>query len=201
MISIEKLTEFSSNTNTDDLCAAPFQHAGRAYATNRHICIELQDADPTLRTIARKFDAIANLLKTHEAGFEIAGFKPLEGIPEKIDCRSCNGTGTALECRHCEGDGYIRDKDDPCEHCDGVGETQKEKDEYPLGLIPCWFCDGNGEEEQAIDIGHGRFNAHYLRLIASLPNASFAPNPINPAAGAALFVFDGGRGALMPLRK
>lgn len=201
MISIEKLTEFLSKTNTDDLCAAPFPHAGRAYATNRHICIELQDADPTLRTIARKFDAIANLLETHEAIFQTAEFKPLEAIPEKISCPFCDGSGTALECRNCEGDGYIRHEYDPCENCNGTGETQNEKDEYPLGLIPCWFCNGSGEERQATDIGLGSFDARYLRLIASLPNARFTPNPINPEAGVALFIFDGGRGALMPMRQ
>lgn len=62
----------------------------------------------------------------------------------------------------------------------------------------CAECD-NGwlVKPQRIDLGDSHFQAHYLRLVKSLPNAKISPNgPMNPAP----FVFDGGEGLLMPCK-
>lgn len=102
-----------------------------------------------------------------------------ESVPlQKIKCDECDGTG-GTECRTCGHEDY-------CDECDGKGSWDAR---------PCPVCDGEGTETRyrAVFDGVG-FDAHYLRLIAALPNPEYAISK-----GMMAFRFTGGEGLLMEL--
>lgn len=78
----------------------------------------------------------------------------------------------------------------PCELCSGDGRLEGKKG------TTCEGCDGYGESWRHIPIGNTHFCIRYVRLLSSLPGIKIAPN----GKEAAPFMFDGGRGLLMPMR-
>ena len=124
---------------------------------------------------------------------------PLVAIPELAPaetCEYCAGSGTAYDCEECDGEGSFthKDKEYDCKWCNGAGQHQN--GEGTPGT--CWHCDGFGVKPyQAVAIGNSHFDNRYLALIAALPNAKIAPNGPKDIA---YFTFDGGDGAVMPMR-
>ena len=106
------------------------------------------------------------------------------GVPV-VTCEACDGAGTVeWEFSH---RGRTYDLIDDCPICDGEGR------------IECTECGGAGKGvEPAVEVGPALIRADYLRLLASLPGCRLAP-----ADGWApvVFEFDGGRGAVMPVRR
>ena len=86
----------------------------------------------------------------------------------------------------------------PCPECHGSGAVLNRKG---LPLL-CACCGGERHvlNRTAVDVGVRRFAAHYLYRLATLPGLRIAAalgKPSEPLR----FVFDGGDGLLMPLRK
>lgn len=89
----------------------------------------------------------------------------------------------------------------PCEDCNGSGKVQISQRVFMI----CDECDGCGDWRDivGVDVGAGRFDTYYLRLIRELPNARLSVDKKRPGLGnsvPALFTFDGGEGRLMPMR-
>jgi hypothetical protein len=79
----------------------------------------------------------------------------------------------------------------PCETCDGG--NRKEVD------VDCEECDGAGisQEMQLVRIGDVGYQAALLRRLLTLPNVRITPDYPGPGR----IFFDGGEGAIMPMRK
>jgi hypothetical protein len=93
-------------------------------------------------------------------------------IPEagKIGCELCGGSGK--EYSHLDGVNY------DCEPCDGTGTITE--------LI-------------SVTLFGTPYAAHYIKLLRALPGFQLSTNPPS-LYGPSRFVFDGGEGAIMPLR-
>jgi len=103
------------------------------------------------------------------------------------DC-DCSWHG-ADECPDCEGNGEFEhgNHDYVCMECNGTGK---------VGM--CTKCGGTRKYFGYVDINGARFNGLYIALIAELPYATLS---VNVADGKpSLFSFDGGVGAVMPVR-
>lgn len=143
-------------------------------------------------------------------------------------CRECYGSGqvTEIKCRNCDGNGYIKcprcKSDTDCDECDGYGSTTRAAPKGIDGTIDCSCCDGAGDmaisrdrtHPQAMKVGRYMIQRRTFLKIAGLPNARidalrsewflnehdkvqsvnvFDAKPVQ-------FVFDGGEGAVMPMR-
>lgn len=88
--------------------------------------------------------------------------------------------GRTFECVSCEGRGTEHDCPDctcECEECGGVGRSEEQISAGILGAI---------------------YSAKYIRQLLTFPGLRFSSSP--PVDGPARFVFDGGEGAIMPMR-
>jgi hypothetical protein len=83
---------------------------------------------------------------------------------------------------------------DPCPDCFGKGLVPPELD--GADLWTCDSCEGYGEAFRRIAVGDTGFCIRYMRLLSSLPSVQISPNGMNPCP----FIFDGGRGIVMPMR-
>lgn len=79
----------------------------------------------------------------------------------------------------------------PCAECGGAGLFSTVPGFY------CDYCEGYGELPSRIAVGDVGFCVRYLRLLSTFPAIQFAPNGMTRAA----FIFDGGRGFLMPMKE
>lgn len=74
-----------------------------------------------------------------------------------------------------------------CTDCHGSGVDDEDD--------ACYACSGTGETPHVVEIGASTFLAHFVRMIAALPNPRISVlSRVDPAA----FVFDGGEGRFMP---
>lgn len=111
---------------------------------------------------------------------------PRCGGQKRRECDACESTGTAtFELWH-KAIRYTAD--DTCPVCNGeAGDCRK--------------CESKGTitpKESPIEIGPAIFNPAYLRILATLPGCQIAPvDGFCPA----VFRFDGGSGAVMPIRR
>jgi len=76
---------------------------------------------------------------------------------------------------------------DPCPVCGGTGIEEGET---------CHACGGYGEAIKRIAVGDTGFCIRYMRLLSSLPGVRLSPNGMSPCP----FIFEGGRGVVMPMR-
>ena len=84
-----------------------------------------------------------------------------------------------------------------CEVCEGSGEIFEDCGYHKS---ECAMCEGFGKSVQKrfVRIGGTQFDAEYIRIIFSLPGAKIsAPQQEELPA---YFVFDGGKGYVMPCR-
>ena len=119
------------------------------------------------------------------------------------DCSMCDGEGYVYWCRECRG------SDDDCPSCDGdgvltktmwgltFGKRSKIPDEYK---VQCPECCGAGTEMvfNNVNIDGIVYGGKYIALINQLPGVQFSA-PYDETQPA-LFKFNGGDGALMPIR-
>lgn len=166
------LKKFCGTEETRPYLHNPFSRGDFTYATNGRIMVRVprQDGVPDVEMPdGRKLDVEKPF---HEAGPRPESMMPLHlKLPET----------TTEECEECEGRGFEHD----CPDCE----------------CPCTECDGSGQAEKdiSVSIRGAIFDAKYIRLIQSLPNARFVvvPSPEGPT----WFAFDGGEGLLMPMRR
>ena len=88
-----------------------------------------------------------------------------------------------------------------CDHCNGVGS---------LYGYPCVECDGNCKFEdlhpsagEPVSIEGNDYSRRFIWMLSQLPNARFVHLDRSTTGDpqSASFVFDGGRGVLMPFRR
>lgn len=136
------------------------------------------------------------------------GAKPIE-IPDdwrtmeilKEECKDCEGTGHCKKCRDCDGDGEKSCCEcgvtATCRTCRGRGAIPDDTKSGPK----CEECDGEGEYETMTRVQLNQeglcVDLKYLRLIHKLPGMNLHWRFLNEPL---LITFDGGDGALMPLR-
>lgn len=179
----------------------PYFHNGHRYATNGHLFIRVDN------TAADESDFIPHLSR------EISAIKSMETmlsielgtvyeIPEQIEihpCNECAGTGKLklIQCEDCDGLGsFTRGQHTyDCLNCDGDGELH-----VPGSDEHCYCCHGTKiHPDPAAVIGGSAFNPGYLLMIKDLPNVKIHVTEGRYLAPA-VFTFDGGIGAIMPMR-
>lgn len=161
------------------------------YATNGHLLIKvphLHDVPAMIHPIR-----IDNGWPTEqpEQWFDI----PICEAPAPVVCPKCKGKKPEKgKCPECRGNGIVEFKnryntyEAECASCDGTGTESV-----------CSNCDGTGTVEviEGLPIGCSGFSKKYLALLATLPNCKIGPVT---QCGPAWFRFDGGEGAIMPVR-
>jgi hypothetical protein len=154
--------------------ARPVTAGEFTYATDGVIILRVPrgDAEPT-----KDLPEIA-LEKPFE-GIEAAGFEPLltkrklpaAPEPKKVECYACEGSKTEHGCPNCTC---------PCERCGGTGEVT------------------DIDEKVSTTVRGVTFDLRYVLLMLSLPGVEVATKADKDKP--LLFRFDGGIGALMPMR-
>ena len=173
----------------------PFLHKGFIYATNGHMAIRISDNGK----VQENKDAPKNIHSLFDV--VINDFIDIPALPKKVPCEYCDGDGKGRakeECDECDGNGSFayRSHTYDCKECDGAGTV------YVGSLsadITCEYCIGGWKLWSYMDIGEGRFQCAYIEKILTLQNVKFM-RPVN-SEDACKFIFDGGEGIIMPMRK
>jgi hypothetical protein len=174
----------------------PILRDGWVYATNGHIMVRVpwaEDIDAVESAIPK---GMSFLLDTNRRDTYVE----FPAIPPAEACASCSGFGSAYKCPNCGRTGeFCRgDEEYQCKRCAGSGQVDAGDE---ANVVPCDACEGTGKWlYQPVQVGGTRFARRYMDLIGSLPGVKFAPHPISEYAPA-YFVFDGGEGLLMSMRK
>ncbi len=154
----------------------PFSHGDFTYATNGHIMVR----------IPRRDDVPPPDMPKAAETLEVRWDKPLEGHDTAIY------TKTLPELP--ERGQYV----DPCPRCDGTGRGH----DCPDCQCECHDCVGTGFDDPdkgaEVLIGVGKFAVKYIRMVAELPGIEIME--YTQKGDPILFRFDGGIGAVMPLR-
>lgn len=115
--------------------------------------------------------------------------------PDQIECDMCDGHGMDFVCPECDGHGEVHFENDfhtydcDCNNCDGTGKIEI-----------CPECEGTGKADPTIVrawFHEASFNQAFLALLSDLPNCEMGMTGV---ANLHPFRFDGGDGAIMPLR-
>jgi len=195
-MTIIDLQPFCWPDNTRPTIQTPWTADGFTYATDGLICIRV----PALPEVTRSDGPNAPKMFARMDPLSEENAVPLASItiPDPIPCVTCDGG---------------RIKEFPCDECDGSGTViyharrRRSLGEWPIDCPACEGsptsrcpdCDGEGisDEEQRVPIGEVDFQAALLRRLLLLPNVRITPD--YPGPGRVLF--DGGDGAIMPMRK
>jgi hypothetical protein len=181
---------------------APFREGEFDYAADGHVIVEVpasgKHPHPLNKPIGASVDRVLD-----DAG---AGpYMPLAGLTrtlvEQWPCERCRGKGNIADCPECEGEGEVTLENEyneyevECASCGGDGRCGQTTG------VPCCGCNGTGTG--CVIMRLGEFKAchqrRYLKLVEVLPNVVVAVRPGDDSSPL-FFKFDGGRGALMPIR-
>ena len=182
------LKPFCAVDDIRDYLNAPFVLDGHTAATNGHILIRVPGvaADVNQSPPEKLVEGIRKMF----AG-QHGNAVPLPSLPKPKKCKTCLGTGWLEngDCDDCNGNGtFMHGRHEyDCEECGGTGKVGRQQ----CGAYGC----NAGIEREFVKIGPASFDAHYLRMIAALPNARIS---VTEKFGPAWIVFDGGDGLLMP---
>ncbi len=181
---------------------SPWRADGCIYASNGHLAISIPDDGRELPQPGGRYPNMTALFGKPVLGLFVplpelepvsvcgvcdrcAGF----GKHGRVDCDECFGRGEfdhkryTYRCMGCEGEGEIGNDAEPtlCLACDGFGEP---------GAVPLAHRTVIGD--------HAGFQTRYLRAFADLPNVQIA---VGGPTDMAHIRFDGGRGAVMPMKE
>lgn len=194
------VTQFCSLADTREYLLKPWRCEQGIAASNGHVLVLVSDDGGEYQPEPESF-------KGKIAEFETK----FTGGPEWIDvvsiqlgdsgiCKYCRGRGCnyVVECDECDGDGdFIHGSHTyDCKECDGDGTILCSKDSDGAKRVSCFNCDATGRGFQPVQVGNSFAQGRYLEKLAKLPNCQIAPD----GDKAMPFVFDGGRGWLMPCR-
>ncbi len=125
-------------------------------------------------------------------------------LPEKKVCRHCQGVGHRYvkQCNECKGHGEFDHGSHTyeCKECNGAGDVTGGPSDDKM---ECTSCSGYGEAFVPVLVHSGGdeassyFQRSYLARLAALPKCRIC---VTGPTDAALFIFDGGWGVLMPCR-
>lgn len=189
----------ASENDIRSYLAKPMEIDGFLYATNGHIAIRVKGkAEEYIEVPASTSEQLIKIF----ANCEEYKYRALPEIsePKKYDCGICKGTGKVTICDECAGEGYVdlgnnyNAYEVECRSCMGNGCGAG-------GEKACEYCDGDGykyKRDGYAQIGNTGLNYKYFQLIKSLPSPEICldieKHKFIP------FRFDGGYGALMPMR-
>jgi len=166
------MVDFKRFCNPDKLSLRrQWSHGEWTYASNGHMGI----AVPRLPEIDE--NPCAPNLEEILAALDFSSCQPFSvNLPPKkkgkvMRCRSCDGLEKEHDCPDCQC---------ICEHCKGKGTTKA----YDKKII-------------SIGIGSAIFRLSYIRILQSLHGFKFPLSPDRYRASP--FLFDGGRGCIMPV--
>lgn len=185
------LQKFCAENDIRSYLEKPFAVDGHTVATNGRIAVRVPGVEEGTAEASEQLAAAVRKMfsRTH------ADFVPMPGLPERVECDHCHGTGQLDEddCDDCDGAGEFTHGNHiyTCEECDGTGRVN--------GPVICLKCGGTGEPFTVVKVGEVTFQAKYLRLIADLPGARINLNDDWPDPTA--FIFDGGDGRIVKCRE
>ena len=192
---LELLKKFVSQNDPREYMRSPFNRGEWTYATNWHIAVRVPKIDGIATLAEKHIPELEGLFKRTRSDNAFVALPPL---PPLEKCLMCNGTGTAYECPDCDGEGEFEHGTHSycCKECNGSGQV-----EYgSTDVSACWHCGGTGVARyKPVKVGGSHFDLFYLHLIKGLPVAKFAPGA--GRMDMARFVFDGGEGILMPMKR
>jgi hypothetical protein len=190
----------------------PWKDGDWVYATNGHIACRVPAAN--------RPDITARPDKAPDAAAQFARALAREGnflvmppVPPLPKCLECDGTGRvrAIKCTDCkDGEFQHGHYTYECKNCEnsaaGPGWEQLFDDAHAKQphevQRPCQPCDARGYvlKGKAMLMGEALYSPAYLALFAALPQARIRPGDKadTPKAIAALVLFDGGQGLVMP---
>lgn len=178
----------------------PMQFGDQVLASDGRILVCIlghfghEEAPWGVRNFTRRIEQIikeAPLTWTPASAIELPPPEPCaqcdgSGVMYRVDCHECDGEGESVHGTHT----YC------CMECDGEGSVVTRHPSHGARAQPCDICEGSGASIQPVTVGEMRVQRRYLAAIAELPGAQVAPSH----EGNLVFVFDGGWGALAPLR-
>jgi hypothetical protein len=174
----------------------PSRIDGFVYATNGHIAIRVKDDPELLVSDVVKFKSLPAMFVKN-----VDEWGSIPELPPIIPCKTCKGSGKQYKtrCDECDGDGNFDHgtHNYECKECD---DGWVESNVCTENEVTCSTCDGSGEDifSQPIKVGIQSYQRRYLAMIAALPNSKIELTP--ELDKVALFTFDGGEGAIMPIR-
>ena len=168
----EFLNPFCGDDPTRYYLQVPFNQDGFAWATNGHILVRVPEMEGLLPCSCPKPINISKPLTGFEdAQFSKARWKlPAHDPHFKGPCIVCDGRGVLHDCPEC---------DCICEACKGTGRADPER-------------------RTSVRILGRLYALNYVRIIASLPGLEVSDG--QGGERPLFYRFDGGIGALMPLR-
>lgn len=169
----------------------PWSAGEFTFATNGHLLIKV----PRLQDVPEMVNPI-----------DVTRGWPQEEAAEWFDVPACEAPADVV-CPKCKGK---QPKTGACPECAGDGEIEF-SNMHNTYTVECATCDGEGTEPicsncdgagmveviEGIPVGCSGFSKKYLALLATLPNCKIGPVGQTISAW---FRFDGGEGAIMPLR-
>jgi hypothetical protein len=164
------LQQFCSKNKTRPYIAKPFSFGEFSYATTGYIIVR----------VARRPEIEEGAAPIIESGCIMAlSFDPNAAF-KSLPPFSWPADKSTEDCYACDGRGTEHD----CPNC----------------RCPCPKCDGTGKalNKYSISVCGVEFNGRYIKQISSLPGFQIAEKLAEE--GPASFRFDGGVGAIMPLR-
>lgn len=184
--------------------AAPFRVDGVGIVrTNGHILIALPDDGGEFANVHS--DGLAKVVRGYTGKKDQPGrvSVPLNSIvlPKTMPCSVCNGAGQVIKCIACDGEGEFDHfgYDYHCQSCDGDGFLKAATSTGQKQ--PCHRCDGRGDSVQEVNIsGETHIQLRYLKLLAALPGQCTLSIDLAEAMSTVFYTFDGGWGAVMPIR-
>lgn len=179
----------------------PMQFGDQVLASDSRILVCIpghcghEEAPSSVRNLTRRIEQIieeAPLTWTPAAAIDLPPPEPCtrrdgSGVMYRVDCPECGGAGEFERGAHT----YC------CNECDGEGSITNKHPTHGARSEACDICEGSGASLQPVTVGEMRVQRRYLASIAELPNAQVAPTHEEQAL---VFIFDGGWGALAPLR-
>jgi len=165
------LQPFCGTDETRFYLMKPFTRDGHTYATNGHIMVRVEPR-PEIPDAEKPFNQDRPLEGIEAAKFFRPSFELPPAPAAKGPCTACDGRGYDHDCPDCEC---------VCDVCKGDGDMDVER-------------------RITTKIGPKVFALNYARLMLSLPGIEIAELPDKEDGKPLLFKFDGGVGALMPMR-
>lgn len=149
----------------------PFSHGSFTYATNGHIMVR------TPRQTGVPEQTQKGGWDTPLKGIDAAKFSPLQHKPlpptrepTEEECLACEGRGHAHDCPECTCD---------CKECDGTGNRM-------------------AADKTSTKVRGVTFDLRYIAMMLAMPGVEVMVSP--QEAEPLLFKFEGGVGAVMPMR-
>lgn len=203
-MNVEILTQFCGRDDVRGWMNAPFAFDQFYVATDGRLLVAISAESPA-QAWPELPEKVARLIGSASTASSSDGeWMRAEAIKlSDVKCFFCDGAGSVATttCDDCDGEGYIQHgrHEYECKSCDGDGKHTRPGDDEPCGA-----CKGTGIEalpsdfNLKIDDRTHSANSVYVALLRKLPNAELCAGLMD--GGVIAVRFDGGFGALMPMR-